>query len=44
MLETLRAEVVLVPQIDGAPGQVTGADVAAAATAARRIAADRRGF
>jgi cysteine synthase len=44
MLETLGAEVVLVAQIDGAPGQVTGADVAAAATAARRIAADRRGF
>jgi cysteine synthase len=32
-----------VPQIDGAPALVTGADVAAAATAARSIAADRRG-
>jgi cysteine synthase A len=44
MLEALGAEVVLVPQVDGAPGQVTGADVTAAAEAARRIAAERGGF
>jgi cysteine synthase A len=31
MLESLGGEVVLVPQVDGAPGQVTGNDIAAAA-------------
>lgn len=44
MIEALGAEVVLVPQIDGAPGQVTGADIAAATEAARRIADERRAF
>lgn len=44
MLEALGAEVVLVPQIDGLPGQVTGADVIAAAEAAQRIAVERGGF
>ncbi len=44
MLEALGAEVVLVPQVDGATGRVTGTDVAAAAEAARRIAAERGGF
>ncbi len=44
MLEALGAEVVLVPQIDGAPGQVTGADVNAAADMAKHIAAQRGGF
>lgn len=44
MLEALGAEVVLVPQVDGAPGQVTGADVAAAAEAARHTARARGGF
>ncbi len=44
MLEALGAEVVLVPQVDGAPGQVTGSDVHAAAEAAARIAAARGGF
>ena len=44
MLEALGAEVVLVAQVDGAPGQVTGADVHAAAESARRIAAERGGF
>ena len=44
MLEALGAEVVLVPQVDGAPGQVTGTDVAAAVEVARRLAAERRGF
>jgi cysteine synthase A len=44
MLEALGAEVVLVPQVDGASGRVTGADVAAAAEIAQRLAAERRGF
>jgi cysteine synthase A len=44
MLEALGAEVVLVPQVDGAPGRVTGADIAAAAVTARDIAAARSGF
>src|SRR6516162_5995108 len=44
MLEALGAEVVLVPQVDGSPGQVTGSDVTAAAKVAQRIAAERRGF
>src|SRR5690349_23605835 len=41
MLEALGAEVVLVPQVDGAPGQVTGADVKRAADEARRLARGR---
>ena len=41
MLEALGAEVVLVPQVDGAPGQVTGADVKRAADEARRLARAR---
>jgi cysteine synthase len=44
MLEALGAEVILVPQVDGVAGQVTGADVTAAAAAARRLAAERGGF
>jgi cysteine synthase A len=44
MLEGLGAEVILIPQIDGQPGQVTGADVEAAAGAARQIADERGGF
>lgn len=44
MLEALGAEVALVPQVDGAPGQVTGPDVAAATEVARRLAAERGGF
>src|SRR6516164_8478680 len=44
MLEALGAEVVLVPQIAGEPGQVTGPDIAAAARVAEKIAADRGGF
>ena len=43
MMEGLGARVVLVPQVDGTPGQVTGADVAAAADAAARIARDEGG-
>ena len=44
MLEALGAEVVLVPQVNGAPGQVTGADVTAAAQVAQLLAAERQGF
>jgi len=44
MLEALGAEVVLVPQVDGAPGQVTGSDVIAATKIAQQIAAERQGF
>ncbi|RTL59682.1 MAG: pyridoxal-phosphate dependent enzyme [Hyphomicrobiales bacterium] len=44
MLEGLGAEVILVPQVDGAPGHVTGADIAAAARVAERLAAERGGF
>jgi cysteine synthase A len=44
MLVALGAEVVLVPQVDGDPGRVTGADIAAAAVAARDVAAARGGF
>ena len=44
MLEALGAEVILVPQVDGVPGQVTGADVAAAAEAAHSIAVEQQGF
>ena len=44
MLEAPGAEVVLVPQVDGASGQVTGSDVNTAAEAARRVAAGRGGF
>src|SRR3546814_19210535 len=38
MLEGLGAEVVLIAQVDGSPGQVTGSDVNAAAQAACAIA------
>lgn len=44
MMEALGARVVLVPQLDGAPGEVTGADVAAAASEAKRIAQQERAF
>lgn len=44
MMEGLGAKVVLVPQVDGAPGQVTGADVTAAANEAARIARVEGGF
>ena len=44
MLEGLGAEVILVPQVDGAPGQVTGADVQAAADMAAALARERGGF
>jgi cysteine synthase A len=44
MLEALGAEVVLVPQVDGCPGQVTGADITAAASRAKRIASERDAY
>jgi cysteine synthase A len=44
MMEALGAKVVLVPQIDGSAGQVTGSDVAAAARMAAEIAAAEGGF
>src|SRR5262245_63329121 len=44
MLEALGAEVILVPQIAGEPGQVTGPDIAAAARIAEHLAAARGGF
>jgi cysteine synthase A len=44
MLEALGAEVVLVAQVDGVPGQVTGADVTAAAVEAESLAVRRGGF
>lgn len=44
MLEALGATVILVPQVDGQPGQVTGADIAAATDEARRIAATRGAY
>jgi cysteine synthase A len=44
MLRGLGAEVVLVEQVDGEPGRVTGADVAAALEAAKRLAAERGAF
>ena len=44
MLEALGAEVILVPQIAGEPGQVTGSDIAAATRIAEQLAVDRGGF
>lgn len=44
MLEALGVEVVRVPQVDGRPGQVTGADIAVAAERAERIAEERNGY
>jgi cysteine synthase len=44
MIEGLGAELVLTPQVDGKPGQVTGRDIAAAEEEARRVVAERGGF
>jgi cysteine synthase A len=44
MMEGLGARVVLVPQVEGTPGRVTGADIAAAAGAAARIAGEEGGY
>jgi cysteine synthase A len=44
MLEALGAQVTRVPQVDGESGRVTGADIAAAESAARAFAAERGAF
>lgn len=44
MLKGLGARVVLVPQVNGSPGQVTGDDIAAATEEAKRIAQDSGGY
>jgi cysteine synthase A len=44
MMEGLGTRMVLIPQVDGMPGQVTGADIAAAGDAAVQIARDEGGF
>ena len=44
MLEALGAQVTRVPQVDGEPGRVTGADIAAADVTARAFAAERAAF
>lgn len=44
MLEGLGAEVILVEQVDGTPGHVTGQDIAAAAARARELGEERTGF
>jgi cysteine synthase A len=44
MLEALGAEVVLVPQVEGTPGRVTGADIRAATERAIEIAQERGAF
>lgn len=44
MLEALGAIVTRVPQVDGEPGRVTGADIDAAAVAARAFAREHRAF
>ena len=44
MLRALSAEVILVPQVDGSPGRVTGADVRAAIERAIELAQERDAF
>ncbi|UCF89864.1 MAG: cysteine synthase family protein, partial [Desulfobacterales bacterium] len=44
MLESLGARVVLVPQVDGTPGQVTGPDIQAATAEAIRLAAETQAY
>jgi len=44
MMEALGAEVVLVPQVDGCPNQVTGSDIAVATDRAVRLAEERDAF
>jgi cysteine synthase A len=44
MLEGLGATVILVPQVNGCAGQVTGLDIQAAADLARQLASEQRGF
>jgi cysteine synthase A len=44
MLEVLGAEVVLVPQVDGSPGKVTGKDIGAAIARAEELVRDRGAY
>jgi len=44
MMRDLGAEVELVAQVDGAPGNVTGKDIAAAAARAQTLAKERRAY
>lgn len=44
MLQSLGAQVLLVDQVDGAPGQVTGADIAAATAQAMAFARDHDAY
>jgi len=44
MLRALGAEVIQVPQVDGLPGRITGADIAAAARHARALARERAAY
>ena len=44
MLRALGADLVLTPQVDGQPGQVTGPDINAAVVRARQIARERQAF
>lgn len=44
MMRALGAEVVLVPQVDGTPGKVTGQDIEAAGERARAIARETGGY
>jgi cysteine synthase A len=44
ILKALGAEVVLVPQVEGSPGKVTGKDIGRAVEEAKKIAAERNAF
>ncbi|MGZ3748899.1 MAG: PLP-dependent cysteine synthase family protein [Pseudobdellovibrionaceae bacterium] len=44
MLHGLGAKVVLVPQVNGVPGQVTGADIAKATEVAKMLAQEKKAF
>lgn len=44
MLEALGAKVILVPQVDGTQGQVTGSDIEAAVIKAKEITQETQGF
>lgn len=44
MLHNLGAEVILVPQVDGNPGQVTGKDIAAAVAKAKELVQTKKAF
>ncbi len=44
ILRELGVEVILVPQVDGEPGKVTGADIAAAVDVAKRISVEQGAY